>query len=84
MAVAAPVDTPTPQQHKFPQEAHGFVLEREQFVQEYDSNVALYKHKKTGMIADGLRLGGCPSLPFNQLPLLEWRHSPHFYFYRAS
>ena len=47
MAVAAPVEK-SQQQHKFPQEAHGFVLEREQFVQEYDSNVALYKHKKTG------------------------------------
>ena len=49
MAVAAPVEkSQQQQQHKFPQEAHGFVLEREQFVQEYDSNVALYKHKKTG------------------------------------
>ena len=29
-------------------EAHGFKLEREQFVKEYDSTVLLYKHEKTG------------------------------------
>jgi hypothetical protein len=29
-------------------EAHGFVLERDQFIKEYDSHVLLYKHKKTG------------------------------------
>lgn len=29
-------------------EAHGFKLQREQFVKEYDSTVLLYKHEKTG------------------------------------
>jgi len=29
-------------------EAHGFVLDRQQYVKEYDSHVLLYKHKKTG------------------------------------
>jgi hypothetical protein len=29
-------------------EAHGFELVRHQFVREYDSNVCLYRHKKTG------------------------------------
>jgi hypothetical protein len=32
-----------------PKEAHGFELMREQFVPEYNSNVLLYRHKKTGM-----------------------------------
>ncbi|KIY92884.1 hypothetical protein MNEG_15079 [Monoraphidium neglectum] len=30
-------------------EAHGFELVRHQFVREYDSNVCLYRHKKTGL-----------------------------------
>jgi hypothetical protein len=30
------------------QRAHGFVLERHQFVREYDSHVCLYRHEKTG------------------------------------
>ena len=29
-------------------EAHGFKLQRQQFVREYDSTVLLYKHEKTG------------------------------------
>ena len=29
-------------------EAHGFKLQRQQFVKEYDSTVLLYEHKKTG------------------------------------
>ena len=47
LAVAAPVEQ-APKQYTPPQEAHGFELERHQFVQEYDSLVALYRHKKTG------------------------------------
>ena len=31
-----------------PQKAHGFQLERHQFVDEYNSIVALYRHEKTG------------------------------------
>ena len=29
---------------------HGFELERQQWVAEYNSTVLLYKHKKTGML----------------------------------
>jgi len=29
-------------------EAHGFTLQREQFIKEYDSHVLIYKHNKTG------------------------------------
>jgi hypothetical protein len=29
-------------------EAHGFVLDRQQYISEYDSHVLIYKHKKTG------------------------------------
>ena len=36
-------------------EAHGFKLQRQQFVREYDSTVLLYKHEKTG---EGGALGG--------------------------
>lgn len=31
-----------------PETAHGFTLQRHQFVKEYDSHVCLYKHEKTG------------------------------------
>lgn len=31
-----------------PKELHGFELVREQFVSEYDSQVLMYRHKKTG------------------------------------
>lgn len=31
-----------------PKEAHGFVLEKQQFVAEYDSHLLIYRHKKTG------------------------------------
>ena len=37
-----------------PRELHGFELVREQFVSEYDSQVLMYRHKKTG--AHSLRL----------------------------
>ncbi|KAJ9507546.1 hypothetical protein QJQ45_019088 [Haematococcus lacustris] len=30
------------------QEAHGFVLQRQQFIREYDAHMLVYKHKKTG------------------------------------
>jgi hypothetical protein len=39
---APPVIRPAPKQ------LHGFTLVREQFVPEYDSNVLLYRHEKTG------------------------------------
>jgi hypothetical protein len=53
-ASAAAVQAPaSPTKVKFseyraPKEAHGFELVREQYVREYDSHVALYRHKKTG------------------------------------
>ena len=31
-----------------PRELHGFELVREHFVSEYDSQVLMYRHKKTG------------------------------------
>ena len=31
-----------------PKELHGFELVREHFVSEYDSQVLMYRHKKTG------------------------------------
>lgn len=34
------------------QEAHGFKLERQQFVKEYDSEVLFYRHQKTGAGSD--------------------------------
>ena len=34
-----------------PKELHGFELVREHFVQEYDSQVLMYRHKKTGISA---------------------------------
>jgi hypothetical protein len=34
--------------HDIIKEAHGFKLEREQFVKEYDSTVLLYRHQRTG------------------------------------
>ena len=30
------------------QEAHGFELQRQQWIKEYDSHMLIYKHKKTG------------------------------------
>lgn len=50
-AVAAPVEEKTgPASHSPVQEAHGFKLERHQFIKEYDSMVALYKHQKSGKL----------------------------------
>ncbi len=40
------------------QEAHGFKLQRQQFVREYDSTVLLYKHEKTGEREGGSLCGG--------------------------
>ena len=34
-----------------PKELHGFELVRQQFVREYDSQVLMYRHKKTGTSA---------------------------------
>jgi hypothetical protein len=54
LAAAAAVQAPTspaktkPSEYRAPKEAHGFELVREQYVREYDSHVALYRHKKTG------------------------------------
>lgn len=44
-AVAATAAKPTAAVVK---KAHGFTLQREQFIKEYDSNVLIYKHDKTG------------------------------------
>lgn len=52
-AAAAPAAKPVVQ---VVQEAHGFKLQRQQFVKEYDSTVLLYKHGKTGEATD-------PNLP---------------------
>jgi hypothetical protein len=43
-AAAAPAAV----KHEVVREAHGFKLEREQFVKEYDSTVLLYRHQRTG------------------------------------
>lgn len=45
-AVAAPEQAV--EQYSPPQKSHGFALERSQFVEEYNSVVALYRHEKTG------------------------------------
>ena len=45
-AVAAPEAERVEQ--SFSQDVHGFELERQQWVAEYNSTVLLYKHKKTG------------------------------------
>ena len=55
-AAAAPAAKPVVQ---VVQEAHGFKLQRQQFVKEYDSTVLLYKHGKTGEATD-------PNLPTSQ------------------
>ena len=47
-AVAAPAAEPTEQVST---DIHGFKLERQQWVAEYNSTVLLYKHKKTGQHA---------------------------------
>ena len=44
-AAAAPASKPAVQ---VVDAAHGFKLQRQQFVKEYDSTVLLYKHEKTG------------------------------------
>jgi hypothetical protein len=46
--VAAPEAPASASQAAAPQEAHGFELVRQQWVQEYNSQVLLYRHKKTG------------------------------------
>lgn len=45
-AVAAPEQIA--EQYSPPEKSHGFKLERHQFVDEYNSLVALYRHEKTG------------------------------------
>ena len=47
-AAAAAPQTATKASITVVKEAHGFKLERQQFVKEYDSTVLLYKHGKTG------------------------------------
>ena len=44
-AVAAPI---SPTELKAPANLHGFTLEREEYVAEYDAKVFLFKHEKTG------------------------------------
>ncbi|KAK9810180.1 hypothetical protein WJX72_006221 [[Myrmecia] bisecta] len=46
-AVAAPVEA-EPASKAAPKELHGFKLVREQWVQEYNSQVLMYRHEKTG------------------------------------
>lgn len=46
-AVAAPEAKQA--EHAAPENLHGFQLERQQWVAEYNSTVLLYKHTKTGM-----------------------------------
>ncbi|BDA40898.1 Presequence protease, mitochondrial [Coccomyxa sp. Obi] len=46
-AVAAPAEAEV-EARPAPKELHGFELVREQFVNEYDSQVLMYRHKKTG------------------------------------
>ena len=64
-AIAAPAEEKVDNQlHDAPvQEAHGFKLERHQFIKEYDSMVALYRHQKSGE----------PSSPW--LGSKQWSHA---------
>ena len=50
MATAQAVAAPEAKQaeHSAPASLHGFELERQQWVAEYNSTVLLYKHTKTG------------------------------------
>jgi hypothetical protein len=48
MSAQAAAAAPAAVKHEIIREAHGFKLEREQFVKEYDSTVLLYKHQRTG------------------------------------
>lgn len=52
MATAQAVAAPEAKQaeHSAPASLHGFELERQQWVAEYNSTVLLYKHTKTGDI----------------------------------
>ena len=62
-AVAAP-EAPA---QSFPaalQEVHGFTLQRAQWVQEYNSQVLLYRHEKTG---EALQPGLCTTVPVSVL-----------------
>lgn len=45
-AEAPPATAPAPL--SAPKEAHGFELQRQQWIREYDSHMLIYKHKKTG------------------------------------
>ncbi|KAI8467060.1 MAG: peptidase M16C associated-domain-containing protein [Monoraphidium minutum] len=47
-ASAAAAPAAAPKEVEIIKEAHGFVLDRHQFVRECDSHVCLYRHKKTG------------------------------------
>ena len=47
-AAAPAMDVDTIASHADLSNLHGFELEREEYVQEYASNVALFRHKKTG------------------------------------
>lgn len=47
MLIAACLQAPVEAQAA-PKQLHGFELVREQYVAEYDSQVLMYRHKKTG------------------------------------
>jgi hypothetical protein len=47
-AAEAPAAAAPPPPPGAVQEAHGFELQRMQWVREYDSHVLIYRHKKTG------------------------------------
>lgn len=62
-AVAAP-EAPAQSFPAAPQEVHGFTLQRAQWVQEYNSQVLLYRHEKTG---EALQPGLCTTVPVSVL-----------------
>jgi Zn-dependent M16 (insulinase) family peptidase len=47
-SAAAPAPAAAVAAADIPKAAHGFTLQRQQFVREYDSHVCLYRHDKTG------------------------------------
>lgn len=50
-----------------PKELHGFELVREHFVQEYDSQVLMYRHKKTGKHLPAACASSCRPFPHRNL-----------------
>lgn len=58
-AVAVPAAEPAEQVST---DIHGFKLERQQWVAEYNSTVLLYRHEKTGQLASSILVTPC-SIP---------------------